>query len=170
MNPGLSQELIKMNSWQFRGSIVIARRQMITIHSTMDAASTRVCHLQSDRQFYCFLVQMLDKRIITCCLVFSVIGGQVLAFLLTTHQNANELVVAALCGVAMKTGKSSALKRYEAIRLFGRWLLLVYYGRSYGSFVWLLQAVSGDLHLLCDLRGFNSSQPSISSFALPLAA
>ena len=54
MNPGLSQELIKMNSWQFRGSIVIARRQMITIHSTMDAASTRVCHLQSDRLFYCF--------------------------------------------------------------------------------------------------------------------
>ena len=120
MKPGLSQELIKMNSWQFRGSIVIARRQMITFHSTMDAASTRVCHLQSDRQFYCFLVQMLDKRIKTCCLVFSVIGGQVLAFLLTTHQNANELVVAALCGVAMKTGKSSALKHYEAIRLFGR--------------------------------------------------
>ena len=72
MKPGLSQELIKMNSWQFRGSIVIARRQMITIHSTMDAASTRVCHLQSDRQFYCFLVQMLDKRIKTCCLVLKV--------------------------------------------------------------------------------------------------
>ena len=78
------------------------------------------CVIYNPTDYFIALVQMLDKRIITCCLVFSVIGGQVLAFLLTTHQNANELVVAALCGVAMKTGKSSALKRYEAIRLFGR--------------------------------------------------
>ena len=120
MNPGLSQELIKMNSWQFRGSIVIARRQMITIHSTMDAASTRVCHLQSDRLFYCFGSDAGQENQNLLSSIKSVIGGQVLAFLLTTHQNANELVVAALCGVAMKTGKSSALKHYEAIRLFGR--------------------------------------------------
>ena len=116
--PGLSQELIKMNSWQFRDSSIVigCRRQMI--QQWMPVPQECVIYNQTD--YFIALVQMLDKRIITCCLVFSVIGGQVLAFLLTTHQNANELVVAALCGVAMKTGKSSALKHYEAIRLFGR--------------------------------------------------
>ena len=86
----------------------------------MDTRVPQECVIYNQTDYFIALVQMLDKRIITCCLVFSVIGGKVLAFLLTTHQNANELVVAALCGVAMKTGKSSALKRYEAIRLFGR--------------------------------------------------